>query len=288
MLDDRLVTWQVALKPGRRFYAWGSSAGVRFLSVLSEAADSALGVVKDVDDARGAFTITVPLGQDSADFTFELGKAPRFVEGGKDAPRGQVLRAGARVRVFAARPRAVVDVLTDEVTSKAVPEGVPCVALGAVKTASADRATLVTCSGGNVEEKEVELRKVSAVMDARFESGMAETMAAGRTAVYLEVAKRPGKVDKFVIAVSDDPGRTTGVLKSADAAGRSLVVTATRPAGRQDVTVAVPAGAAFMLDGRDSSAVEALRPGRSVAVWLPRPLTVEAMPPAPAPAAKGH
>jgi hypothetical protein len=94
--------------------------------------------------------------------------------------------------------------------------------------------------------------------------------------VYLNILKRPGKYDPFVIAVSDDPGRTRGTV--AAVSGRTLTVRTFGGAKTRDVEVALDVEARILLDGRPSTAAEALKEGRSVIVWAPRRQAFELLP----------
>jgi len=287
VLDNRIMRREFVLAAGRHAYAIGSSAGAMLVVALSEPADRVVGQVTGSEGNKLKLKITI--GADSFDTEVPLDADAAYSDGLKPAAREVVAAPGKLVRVLPARKQTVL-AYTAKAFENAVPPKTPLAAGGVIKSMEGGAWLLAVAKGDAVEELKPEARKIPVVFDVRGFVGHGQTDLAsvgpGSSTVVIGFEKRPGKIDHYVVLQAPDAGRTDGVVKTFDPQKREVTLAVLKPAGLQDTVVTLEAEAAVNLDGKQSGAAEALKPGCQVALFAPRKQTVEALAAPPSPAEK--
>jgi hypothetical protein len=275
VLDNRIVTRQIALVPGRWAYAIGSSAGAGMTIVLSEPASRVHGQIVSADGSR--LKLKIPQGLDSYEQEIELAGSALFRNGGKEAQRGEVLVAGKAVRVAPARPQTVL-AFTPACVVTEIPKGFSCAAWGILKDPAG--AKLAVFKGATAEEYVPEVKSLRPVHDIAGDvchgPMLKPALAPGMPAVALGWQKRgPAKVDWYLVTQWPDKERTEGIVKSFDA-GKLLLDVLTVD-GVKETAVLLDAGATIRLDNKDTAPGEALKAGHYVSVYAARPQVIESV-----------
>jgi hypothetical protein len=270
LLDGRILDRELVLATGRHVYAIGSSAGAMIFAALSEPADRLIGEV--VKAEGGALTLKVVIGADSFEAPVTLAA---------DAVGVAEAAVGKRICVLPARPLTVLAFTPAKVG--VAPAGTPEAVGGVLAQAGAD-PTVTAIKAGAVEQV-VSPGKRSVLFDVSGFPGHGPSpeLTAGMPAALIAFEKRPGKVDRYLVAQAVDAGRCDGVVTAAEAGAVTVAVVTPGATSLTDQRIALPAGAVVRLDGAESPAT-ALMSGQIVSVFAARPQTIVPVAPAPAPA----
>jgi len=294
ILDNQVVPREVALAPGRKFCAFGPC----WIATLSEAGTVLSGKVKSVSADGKSAVLALPIKNDELlDKPVSWDENAVWMADGKAVAKENVLKVGQAVRFLAGR-RQTLEVLSEQALAKRFPEKGHTASVGVVKVMDPQGGAVLLVSKGGKDSELAVARKGMLVVDACYrnsghaskeavDAAWAEMAAVGRGIIQVRAQKRPGKFDDFVIGVSDDPGRTVATVKNFDADKGTLVVSARGADGPKDVTVDLAKDAVVRLDGKASTAAEALKAGRELLLYSTRPMTMQTLTAA-APKAGAH